>query len=100
MASVNQNFYEKVNREELKAFKLGVVSQLSSGIYGTGDTQVVGRMGPNIHMQYKRWMQDFTYYFSVFDDNTPLERFDRYRYGQQSIYLREYFTKRISTICS
>ena len=91
MAEVRQNFYERINKEELKAFKIDLVSQLSSGVYGTGDTQVVGRIGPMVHTQYKRWMQDVGFYFSVFDDNTPLRRFDIYRYGQQSLYLREYF---------
>lgn len=91
MAEARQNFYSYKNEEELKAFRVSLVSQLSSSIYGTGDTQIVGRIGPNLHMQYKRWMQDIIYYFSVFDDNTPMRRYDAYRYGQQSLYLREYF---------
>lgn len=91
MAEARQNFYSYKNEEELKAFRVSLVSQLSSALYGTGDTQIVGRMGPSFHMQYKRWMQDITYYFSVFDDNTPMRRYDAYRYGQQSLYLREYF---------
>ena len=91
MAEARQNFYEYKNPEELKAFRLDLVSQLASSVYGTGDTQVIGRVGPMVHFQYKRWMQDIGYYFSVFDDNTPMRRFDAYRYGQQSLYLREYF---------
>ena len=91
MAAVNQNFYEYKNEDELKAFSLGLTSQMSSSVYGTGDTQVIGRIGPTVHMQYKRWMQDIAYYFSAYEDNTPLDRFDRYRYGQQSLYLRESF---------
>jgi len=91
MASASQNFYQYKNEDELKAFSLGLVTQLSSSVYGTGDTQVIGRVGPRMHMQYKRWMQDVIYYLSAYDDNTPLERFDIYRYGQQSLYLRESF---------
>ena len=91
MAQATQNLYEYTNEEELKAFRFDIVSQLSSALYGTGDTQVVGRLGPTMHMQYKRWMQDIGYYFSVFDDNTPTPRYDAYRYGKQSLYLREYF---------
>lgn len=91
MAQASQNIYEYVNEEDLKAFRFDVRSQLSSSLYGTGDTQVIGRLGPVMHMQYKRWMQDIGYFFSVFDDNTPLARFDSYRYGKQSLYLREYF---------
>ncbi len=91
MAEARQNFYEYKNQEELKALRFDLVSQISSAIYGTGDTQVIGRMGPSLHLQYKRWMQDISYYFAVMDDNTPLRRYDAYRYGQQSLYLREYF---------
>ena len=91
MAEARQNLYEYKNEETLKAFRFDVVSQLSAGLYGTGDTQVIGRLGPSIHTQYKRWMQDIRYYFSVYDDNTPMPLFDAYRYGQQSLYLREYF---------
>ena len=80
-----------MNKEELKAVKFGLVSQLSASVYGTGDTQVVGRLGPTLHTQYKRWMQDLGFYFSAYDDNTPMPVFDAYRYGKQTLYLREYF---------
>lgn len=91
MAEARQSFYEHVDEEKLTAFRAAVVAQVASALYGTGDTQNIGRLGPTFHMQYKRWMQDIGYYFSVFDDNTPMPRFDRYRYGKQSLYLREYF---------
>lgn len=91
MAQVAQNFYSYINKEEQKALSLDFISQLSSAIYGTGDTQVVGRVGPMLHTQYKRWMQDLGYYFAVMDDNTPMRAFDQYRYGQQSLYIREYY---------
>ena len=76
--------------EELKAFKLDFATQLASSLYGTGHTQVIGRVGPVIHMQYKRWMQDIGYFYSVYDDNSPMTNFDAYRYGKQALYLREY----------
>lgn len=91
MAHAAQTLYSYKDEEKLKAFSLGVNSQLSASVYGTGDTQVIGRIGPNIHTQYKRWMQDIGYYFSVYDDNTPMPVFDAYRYGKQNLYLREYF---------
>lgn len=90
MAQASQNLYSYMDEEAQKAFSVGLISQLSASLYGTGDTQVVGRVGPLVHMQYKRWMQDFGYYFSVADDNTPMPVFDAYRYGKQSLYLREY----------
>lgn len=91
MASASQNFYQFKDRKELTSLSLGIISQVSAGVYGTGDSQVIGRFGPRVHMQYKRWMQDVIYYLSAYDDNTPMPRFDSYRYGQQSLYLRESF---------
>lgn len=91
MAEAGQSLYERKNEEKLTAFSFGVNSQLSAAVYGTGDTQIIGRVGPQIHTQYKRWMQDIGYYFSVYDDKTPMPVFDAYRYGKQNLYLREYF---------
>ena len=91
MANGSQDFYNYKNEEEQKAFSLSAVSQFSGSVYGNGNTQMVGRIGPRAHMQYKRWMQDLGYFFSAYDDNTPLPVFDAYRYGKQSFYLREYF---------
>ena len=36
-------------------------------------------------------MQDIGYYLSVYDDNTPMPVYDAYRYGRESLYLREYY---------
>lgn len=91
MGDIRQNFYSYENKEQQKAFNVGMSSQLSTAIYGTGATQVIGRVGPTAHMQYRRWMQDIGYYFSVYDDNTPMPVFDAYRYGKQNLYVREYF---------
>jgi hypothetical protein len=90
MAEGTQNLYEYKNEEEQKAFEAGVSSQFSGAVYGNGNTQVIGRLGPRMHMQYKRWMQDIGYFFSVYDDNTPMPVFDAYRYGKQNLYIREY----------
>ena len=91
MGEARQNFFKYEDEENLKAIKFDIVSQLSASLYGTGDTQVIGRIGPLLHTQYKRWMQDIGYYFSAIDDNTPMPVFDAYRYGKQNLYLREYF---------
>ena len=91
MGEARQNFFKYEDEENLKAIKFDIVSQLSASLYGTGDTHVIGRIGPLLHTQYKRWMQDIGYYFSAIDDNTPMPVFDAYRYGKQNLYLREYF---------
>lgn len=91
MAQADQNLYKYENKENQTALSFNVVSQLSAALYGTGDSQVIGRLGPHLHTQYKRWMQDIGYFFSVYDDNTPMPVFDAYRYGKQNLYIREYF---------
>lgn len=91
MAEAGQSLYSYKDKEKLTAFDFGVNTQLSAALYGTGDTQIIGRLGPRLHTQYKRWMQDIGYYFSVYEDDTPMPVFDAYRYGKQNLYLREYF---------
>ena len=91
MAQVDQSLFKRENQEELKMFDFSVVAQGSAALYGTGDTQFIGRVGPRIHTQYKRWMQDITYFLSTFDDHTPMARFDTYRYGRSSLVIRESF---------
>ncbi len=91
MAQVEQNLFSYKDEDKQKAFDLNVAGQMSAGLYGTGDVQVVGRIGPNIHSQYKRWMQDIGYYQSVYNEGSPMPVFDSYRYGKGNVYLREYF---------
>lgn len=70
---------------------LALVGQGSTAIYGTGDTQLVARIGPRMHTQYKWWMQDVGYFLSASDDHTPLLLYDRYMYGRSNVYMRESF---------
>ncbi len=91
MGQATQNLYKYRNIEKQTAFDFNIVGAIAASVYGTGDTQVIGRIGPNIHTQYRRWMQDIGYYQSVYSDNTPLPVYDAYRYGKGNFYLREYF---------
>lgn len=100
MAQGRQNLFQYKNAKDLKSFRLDVISQMATSVYGNGDTQAIARFAPNIHIQYKRWMQDIGYYFSAYDDNTPFRSFDRYRYGKQAFQIREYLRlTRYLTIC-
>lgn len=91
MAELRQNIYSYKNEEERKAFDFSFVMQGSAALYGTGDTQFIGRFGPRMHIQYKNWMQDIGYFISGYSDETPIPRYDKYRYGHQSVYLTEAF---------
>ena len=91
MGQASQNLFHHRNIEKQTAFDFNLMAELAASVYGTGDTQVVGRIGPQIHTQYRRWMQDLGYYQSVYDDHTPMPVYDAYRYGKGNFYLREYF---------
>lgn len=89
MMQGRQTLWNKMNEENLTCIRFDIVGQVSSAVYGTGDTQVIARVGPMLHTQYKNWMQDVGYYQSAFQDNTPMPVFDKYRYGKSNAYLRE-----------
>ena len=89
MAELSQTLYRYQSRKNLLSANLTWIFQGSAALYGTGDTQFVGRTGPALHTQYKYWMQDIGYFLSAFDDQTPVPRFDMYRYGRSNVYLRE-----------
>lgn len=91
MAQAMQNFWSYRNEDKQTALSLDVLGQFSAALYGTGDTQVIGRIGPMLHTQYRRWMQDIGYFQSVYDDHSPLPVYDSYRYGRSNVYLRETF---------
>lgn len=89
MGSISQSLYSYHNTPKRLHLDAGVVLQGSAALYGTGDTQFVGRVGPVLHTQYKYWIQDIGYFLTAYDDHTPLPRFDTYRYGKSSVFLRE-----------
>jgi len=89
MAELRQNIYSYKNEAERLAFDFSFAMQGSAALYGTGDTQFIGRFGPRMHIQYKNWMQDVGYFISGYSDETPVPRYDKYRYGKQSVYLTE-----------
>lgn len=71
--------------------RLDLVEAGSAALYGTGDTQMVARIGPMLHTQYKSWMQDVGYFLSAYDDKTPMRGYDAYMYGRSNVYMRESF---------
>lgn len=89
MSEIDQTLYRYSNDKERFYLDAGVSMQGAAAVYGTGDTQFIGRIGPRLHTQYKYWMQDIGYYMSAYQDNTPVPRFDTYRYGHSNVYIRE-----------
>lgn len=91
MAEIRQALYAYQNPEKKFYFDFSVALQGVAAVYGTGDTQFIGRVGPSTHIQYKNWMQDLAYYQAGYDDNSPVPRYDSYRYGHSSLYIAEIF---------
>ncbi len=89
MAEVSQSLFKYHDKEHLRYLDLAFVMQGSAALYGTGDTQFVGRLGPRVHTQYKYWMQDIGFFATAYQDGTPMQMYDMYRYGHASVYLRE-----------
>lgn len=89
MAQIYQTLYHYANPKTRVAIRAGVSMQGSAAIYGSGDTQFIGRVGPNVRSQYKNWIQSITYYLSGYQDGTPMPHFDAYRYGSGSLRLSE-----------
>lgn len=91
MAEIKQSLYSYENPENHFYFNLGIAMQGSAAVYGTGDTQFVARIGPRAHIQYKNWMQDIGYFQSGYSDESPIPRYDMYRYGHSCLYISEIF---------
>ncbi len=89
MAEASQRLFGYSDKENLRMFDLSFVMQGSAALYGTGDTQFVGRIGPRVHTQYKYWMQDVGFFASAYQDGTPMQMYDMYRYGHANLYIRE-----------
>ena len=89
MAEIAQSLYSYRDKKNLLDMNLSLVMQGSAALYGTGDTQFVGRIGPRVHSQYKYWMQDIGFYATAYQDGTPLQMYDMYRYGHANVQIRE-----------
>ncbi len=89
MSQISQSIYSYHNKVKRLHLDTGIAMQGSAAIYGTGDTQFIGRIGPYVHTQYKYWMQDVGYFQSAFTGDSPVPRFDLYRYGKSNVFFRE-----------
>lgn len=89
MSQITQSLYSYHNHPKRLHLNAGVALQGSAALYGTGDTQFIGRIGPYVRTQYKYWMQDIGYFQSTFTGESPIPRFDLYRYGKSNVYFRE-----------
>ena len=89
MLDMYQDMYHYENPEKLFFADLYLYMQGSASVYGTGDTQFIGRVGPMLRTQCKYWMQDVGYFQSAYSDETPIPIFFSFLYGKANVYLRE-----------
>lgn len=89
MAQIRQELYKHYDKDTLNGYGLDFLLQGSTAVYGTGDTQFIGRAGLGFNSKYKRWQQSIYYYLSGFEDESPLARYDAYRYGTSSLMFVE-----------
>lgn len=89
MAEISQSLFNYADKEKLRFFNLALIMQGSAALYGTGDTQFVGRIGPRVHTQYKYWMQDIGFFATAYQDGSPMQMYDSFRYGHANVYVRE-----------
>lgn len=89
MAQIYQTLYSYSNIDKRISVRAGLSLQGTAALYGSGDTQFIGRAGPNVRVQYKNWIQNATYYLAGYQDGTPMPHFDAYRYGSSSFRLSE-----------
>lgn len=89
MGEVIQTWYTYSSTKLPLLASFSTIAEGAAAVYGTGDTQMIGRVGPMLHTQVKYWMQDVGYFLSTYNDNTPLVRYDKYMYGRSNAYARE-----------
>lgn len=68
-----------------------LITQGMMGVYGTGDSNGVFRVGPSLRTQYRGWGQQIAYYQAAVAGQSPLKYTDAYRYGKATIQLIETF---------
>ena len=89
MAQFTQRLLTYDDYDRKLAARLDLVTQGMMGLYGTGDSTGVFRIGPSITTQYRGWRQQIAYYQSAVGGASPLRYTDDYRYGRSTVSLIE-----------
>jgi len=89
MTQITQSVYSYHNKLKRLHLDTGIALSGSAALYGTGDTQFIGRIGPYLRTQYKYWMQDVGYFQSTYTGDSPVPRYDLFRYGKSNVYFKE-----------
>ena len=88
-AMFTKNLAEIHNYDRKFYAGLDLIAQGMMGVYGTGDSIGVFRIGPSIRTQYRGWGQRITYYQTTVGGESALPYTDGYRYGGANVQLIE-----------
>lgn len=90
MAQLHKDIYLYKNPEQDFQMLFRATTQGAATVYGSGETQGIIRIGPQVVTRYKRWEQNLAYYLSGIHGESPFV-FDEYRYGKSTIAINERF---------
>ena len=65
MAELDQELYKYIDNVNKRSLRFSALMQGSAAVYGTGDTQFIGRLGVRARTQYKYWTQTLTYFLTT-----------------------------------
>lgn len=88
-AMLTKNLVEFYNYDKKLYAGLDLITQGMMGVYGTGDSIGVFRIGPSIRTQYKGWGQRITYFQTGVGGESGLPTTDGYRYGGANVQIIE-----------
>lgn len=88
-AMFTKNLAQYYNMDKKFTAGFDIISQGMMGVYGTGDSIGVLRVGPSVRTQYRGWGQRITYFQSAKGGGSPLKYTDDYRYGNASLQIIE-----------
>ena len=88
-AMLTKNIAEIYNFDRRFYAGLDLITQGMMGVYGTGDSIGVFRIGPSIRTQYRGWGQRITYFQTAVGGESGLPTTDGYRYGGANVQLVE-----------
>ena len=87
---LRKDFFKRQNPEQDLEIRISGLGQASATVYGSGQTYGVARIGPYLTTRVKKWESSIGYMVGGVHGDSPF-RFDKYRYGKNSIMLNEKF---------
>ena len=85
---LRKNLFEYNNEEQEMSIRVSALAQGAATVYGSGHRMGIIRVGPYLTTRLKFWESSIAFMLSGIHGTTPF-KFDRYRYGRETIQLNE-----------